>query len=143
MTHDILPSDVECAKAMLESSHSDAEILAFLATRGIEPTKAGGLVDDLRHGRHPVAQLPFGPGRSSPGATARAPVAAGDAPPQSRSPKRRPHRRHRRSRELWWFAVVAIIFLLALGYALFEGWTAATRISIQEGTQDKPSVPGN
>jgi len=65
MTHDILPSDVECAKAMLDSSHSDAEILAFLATRGIEPAKAGGLVDDLRHGRHPSVQLPFGLGRAA------------------------------------------------------------------------------
>ena len=131
MIHEILPSDVEAARAMLTSNHSDAEILAFLATRGIDPAKAGGLVDDLRHGRHPIAQLPFGPGESRPGATARAKAGAGDLPPRPDSPQTPPHRRHRRARGSWWFVVLAIIFLLALAYILFEAWRATAKLMVE------------
>ena len=143
MTHDILPSDVDFARAMLDSNHPEAEILAFLVSRGIEAAKAGSLIDDLRHGRHPSAQLPFGPGEGRPGATAKAPAAAGDAPPHSRLPQSRPHRRHRRSRVPWWFVGVMIIFVLALGYALFEAWNAANRMGVQQDKHDVPDAPGN
>ena len=118
MIHEILPSDVEVAREMLKASHSDAEILTSLASRGIEPARATQLVDDLRHGRKPNFQVQFGLGSSAhrakrgPGtATEDAPQAAGSAQPHSR------HRKHNRSGVSWWFSLLVVIFLWALWYA--------------------------
>ena len=59
MIHEIVSSDVDFARGMMGSGHPDAEILAYLASRGLDPAKAAQLVVDLRHGRKPDTQLPL------------------------------------------------------------------------------------
>jgi hypothetical protein len=68
MIHEIVSSDVEFARGMMDSGHPDTELLAYLATRGLDPAKAAQLVDDLRHGREPSAQLPYELRPASPNA---------------------------------------------------------------------------
>ena len=144
MIREILSSDVEFAQGMLSSSHSDAEILAYLTSRGIEPGKAADLLDDLRHGRKPTTQLAFLPrvGRSSAAGGSRPAVA--DAPPTSETPRRHSHRRrtHRRQGVPWWFIILAAIFILALGYAFFEMGADDSSESVSAVKHELPPPPG-
>ena len=137
MIHEILPSDVEFAREMLHGSHSDAEILTALASRGIEPARATELVEDLRHGRKPSFQVQFGPGSSAhrakrgPGTATEDPrQAAGSPKPHSR------HRRHKRSGGAWWFVLLAVIFVWALWYAWFKSGPSQELIDF-----DKHRIP--
>ena len=139
MINEIVPSDVEFARELLNSNHTDAEILTHLASRGIQPAAAAALLDDLRHGRKPsVWQPPLSGQFRTRGASRRHPrgQAAPDPVPASR------HSYHRQSRRNigipWWFVLLVLVFVFALGYALFE----ASR-HIPEGTvgPDKHEIP--
>ena len=143
MIHEILPSDVELARGMLDSSHSDAEILAYLASRGIEPSKAAELVDDLRHGRTPTTQFPYGPGAAARRATVEPRAADRQAHQTPDSPPRHSHRRkHKRSAIPWWFVLLVLIFIFALGYILFEAGREVTSKGIQQDRHELPPAPG-
>jgi hypothetical protein len=142
MIHEILPSDVEFAREMLHASHSDAEILTALASRGIEPARAAQLVEDLRHGRKPNSQAQFALGSSArrpkrePGtATEDAPPAAGSQQPHSR------HRRHNRSGVSWWFVLLVVIFLWALWYAWFKAGADPSQDLIDFDKHRIPDAP--
>jgi len=140
MIHEILQSDVELARGMLDSSHTDAEILSYLASRGIEAAKAAQLVDDLRHGRAPIVQSPFGPDLSSSGARAKPRAAMPEAAAPAQPPRHHSHRRRHGGGGIpWWFVLLAVIFLLALGYALFE---TDTHVSTNADKHDIPPPPG-
>jgi hypothetical protein len=132
MIHEILSSDVEFAKGMLSSSHSDVEILAYLTSRGIEPAKAANLLDDLRHGRKPSAELAFVLGLGRYPATDRPRSAGAEVPLTLEARRRHPHRRrsHRHYGVPWWFILLALIFIVALGYAFFEMGSDASSESI-------------
>ena len=139
MIHDIVSSDVDFARGMIDSSHSDAEILAYLASRGIEPAKAAHLVDDLRHGRHPSAQLPFVPPPGGHRAVGGPGFARAEAHHEHHAHRHHSHSgKHRRSVIPWWFVMLALIFLGALVYALLE---AGTHVSKQGIDQDKHEIP--
>lgn len=58
MTHDILPSDVELAQALIRDNCPEAYVVAALCARGVDGFKAAHLVDDLQHGRLVEAALP-------------------------------------------------------------------------------------
>ena len=59
MIHEILESDVAVARELINSNHPDTEIVAVLASRGIEPAKTTRLLDNLHHGRKPtIADVP-------------------------------------------------------------------------------------
>jgi hypothetical protein len=132
MVHDILPSDVELARGMLDSGHSDAEAVAFLASRGVEPAKALELLDDLRLGRTPNAQI-----FSIPGASDHADAAIAGTQPLVR---RHRHHRHKHSRREvpWWFVCLAVIFLLSLIYCLLE-WRQSLVVDRQD--RDIHAIP--
>jgi hypothetical protein len=143
MIHEILPTDVEFAKAMLHSSHSDAEILACLASRGLEPTKAAALVDDLRHGRTPTVQLPFAAGQSPPAANSRPLPAVRHTAPQPPPPQSRPHKHsHRRGGLPWWFVLLILIFVGALGYVLCEAGGCMSKVTVPHDRHELPPPPG-
>jgi hypothetical protein len=132
MIHEILPSDVEFARGMLDSARSDAEILSFLASRGIEPAKAAELLDDLRHGRTPDVPVAFMLGqRHEPADAVRSPLPAAQ-------PHRAHGRKHRHRSFPWWFVLLLGIFLLALGYAFFE---AGSGVVGERLDQDKHEIP--
>jgi hypothetical protein len=144
MIHEILSSDVEFAKAMLDSSHSDAEILAYLTSRGIEPAKAAGLLDDLRHGRKPSTQLAYVLGAGITPATGGPRPAGANAPPTSETPRRHSHkgRTHQRLGVPWWFILLALIAIVALGYAVFEMGTDASSESVNKVKHELAPPPG-
>jgi hypothetical protein len=136
MTGDVLPSDVEFARGLLNSSLSDPEILEHLLTRGIDRDKAAQLLDDLRHGRKPQVQVHFALG--STGRT------------QHRRPK--PSRRNnlaqsggsmrRRAVGLWWFILIAVIFCCVIGYAFFRTGANASKNSNDVNQHTTPAAPG-
>ena len=144
MISEILTSDVEFARGMLSSNHSDTETLAYLTSRGIEPVKAANLLDDLRHGREPSAQFAYALGvRMSP--SAGGPRSAGaDALPTSETPRRHAHRKrtHQRPGVPWWFILLALIFIAALGYAIFEMGADASSESVNKAKHELPTLPG-
>jgi hypothetical protein len=143
MIREILTSDVEFAQGMLNASHSDAEILAWLRSRGVEPAKAADLLDDLRHGRKPNVHPAYVLGAGiSP--TANRPRPAGtDAPPAAESSRRHYHRGMSKRKGLpWWFILLLAIFILALGYALFEMGSDVSSESADTVKHELPPPPG-
>ena len=143
MIHEILSSDVEFARGMINSSHSDAEIVAYLTSRGIHAAKAAELLDDLRHGRKPNAQLAFVPGAVSSPPTNRPRPAGADAPPTQESPRSHSHRGRIKHNGLpWWFILMVVIFILALGYAFFELGTDSSNESADTIKHELPPPPG-
>jgi hypothetical protein len=143
MIREILSSDVEFAKGMLNASHSDAEILAYLTSRGLEPAKAAALLDDLRHGRKPDAQLAFVPCANSSPATNGPRLAAVGASQTPASPRSHSHRRrYKRNGVPWWLIILVVIFILALGYALFEMGSDISSESADTIKHELPPPPG-
>jgi hypothetical protein len=144
MIHEILSSDVELAKGMLESSHSDTEILGYLASRGIDPAKAIELLDDLRHGKKPHTPMAFVPGSAEPPATESRRAAVADASPASESRRRHSHgrRTYKQPRMPWWFILMAAVFILALAYAYFEMGVDASKDSVSKVKHELPPPPG-
>jgi hypothetical protein len=144
MMHEILASDVEFAKGMLDSSHSDAEVLGYLASRGIDPAKAVELLDNLRHGRKPDTPMAFVPGSAGQPATESGRAAGKAALPTSESRRRhsRGLRRYRQPRMPWWFILVVAVFILALAYAYFEMGTEASKESRSKVKHELPPPPG-
>jgi hypothetical protein len=110
MIREILSSDVEAARRLLEGCHSDAEILAYLQSRSIEPAKAAELLADLRQGRPvKVELLP--------------PLGTGGGPETihgAHHHHHHHHHKHGRQDIPWWFVLLGAIFLGALGYCLLE-----------------------
>ena len=127
MIHEIVSSDVDFARGMMDSGHPDAEILAYLASRGLEPAKAAQLVDDLRHGRTPSAQLPFElrpAGHSATEGRGTAKAEPYQAQPSYR--KRSGSGKHKRSGIPWWFIILFLIAVLALGYVFLEAGSSVS-----------------
>jgi hypothetical protein len=121
MIHEILTSDIGFAQGMMDSGHPDAEILEYLASRSLDPAKAAQLVDDLRHGRKPKAQLPselLPVGRSVVGGlgTTKGEVQSAQHSHHQRSGSRR----HKGSGIPWWFVILFLIAVLAFGYVFLE-----------------------
>ncbi len=144
MIREILSSDVELAKGMLEASHSEAEILACLASRGIDSAKAAELLADLRHGRRPDTRLAFDLGGAPPAAIESRHAPGGDGVPASESRRRHSHgrRRYHRQGVPWWFLVLAAIFILALAYAFFEVGSDVSKESVSRVKHELPPPPG-
>jgi hypothetical protein len=144
MIREILSSDVEFAQGMLNCSHSDAEILAHLTSRGVEPAKAAQLLDDLRHGRQPSFQFAYGLGVSAAPSTSGPRAAGAHAPPTSETPRRHSHRgrSHQRPGVPWWFIILALIFMLACGYAFFEMGADNSSESVSKVKHELPAPPG-
>ena len=146
MIHEILISDVELARGMIESGHSDPEILACLTSRSLDPAKAAQLVGDLRHGRKPNAQRPFDlrqtvhttdEGRSTERSQAHQP------PPAEHSHRKRSRSgKHKRASIPWWFVLLACIALGALGYVLFEAGKQASAEGINAEKHQIEPAPG-
>gem|GEM_PF-2341647 len=122
----------------MKASQSDAEIVAALASRGIEPGRAATLVDDLRHGHTPTFQLPFGPDTAPHHGTSQPRASAGPVPQPLRAPQVRSHRRtHKHPPVQWELVLVVLIFIAALGYALFGSGEDASQETID---QTKPDI---
>lgn len=143
MIHEILPSDVEHARSMLEAGHSDTEICVNLTSRGVHATKAAEVVDDLRHGRSPSVQLPQSLAQA-PRHRRGEPHATGlPAPKKPDSRHGHSHRRnHKRALIPWWFVLLVLVFILALGYAMFEAGRVVTHNGVQEERHTIPTPPG-
>ena len=143
MIHDILPSDVDLARSLMDSGHSDAEILAQLASRGLDSAKAAALLDDLRHGRKPNAHVPLPPGSDGYRPPRKPRPAAPAAPPPVASPRRQSHRSsHRRGGVPWWFALLALAFIGALVYAFWQAGVHVTGEVINQNKHEIPPPPG-
>lgn len=128
---------------MFKASHSDAEILVHLTFRGIEPSKAARLVDDLRHGREPSAQLPFVPSVDGGPATERPRQAEAGAIQQAERLRRHSHSgTHKRKVVPGWFILLAVVFILALGYGMLELVNQLTRESADIVKHELAPPPG-
>jgi hypothetical protein len=119
MVHDVLQSDIEFARALMQSNQADTEVVSALCRRGVEPAKASRLVEDLRNNVPVTGTLPPLPGfrserrRSRPAEPKRSePVA------ETHTSERRSH--HRRSSIPWWFLIIAAISIWAIGYCLWH-----------------------
>jgi len=60
MTSEIVQSDIDLTRRMIDSRRPDREIIAILGKRGIDTDRAALLIDDLRYGRKVVPHLPLG-----------------------------------------------------------------------------------
>jgi hypothetical protein len=60
MTSEIVQSDIDLTRRMIESMRPDREIITILGKRGIDTDRAALLIDDLRYGRKVVPHLPLG-----------------------------------------------------------------------------------
>jgi hypothetical protein len=139
MIEEILPSDVEFARELLRGSRSEAEILAALASRGINSAQASQMLEDLRQGREPNSRSDLALGskvrREEPD------LEMASAHPSHRSVSRHRHSRyhhHRQTGALWWFALLAIVFLWALCYIWLKLGSDPTR---GEGDFDSDRAP--
>lgn len=113
MTHNILPTDIELATRLLAAGRPDDAVITAMVHRGIDPTAAAQLVDDLRNGRRVTSQLPAGleitPGRRS---RSRRDAPSTDAPGVSGAPEpsaRRQGSGRRRSESRKGFPALGII----------------------------------
>ena len=112
MVGDVLDSDVLFAREMLDANHPDAEILAALRRRGVTPEKAAQLLKDLQTRPHEVrAAL----SAESAFLRTRLEETPGD-PAKANAVRPRPRRD---GAFPWWFLLIALIFLWALGFCLF------------------------
>ena len=143
MIREILPSDVEFARGMINSSHSDAEILASLSLRGIEPARAAELVNDLRHGRQPIGDLSFLPPSGGHRVQRQARATKNKAYwEEAASPKRSHTGKHRHAGTPWWFVLLILIFVGALVYAWLESGTQGSKDAVDESRHELPPPPG-
>jgi hypothetical protein len=144
MIHEILASDVEFAQGMINSSHSDPEILAYLTSRGIESARAAELLDDLHHGRKPNIKVPFVPGAGSAPAGSPAPTRRAETPQQNHQALRKHvHKgKHKRHGMPWWFVLMVVIFILALGYAFLEMGANESDAIVNKVKHEIPPAPG-
>ena len=142
MIHEVLPSDVEFVRGLLNGSHSDAEILAALASRGLEPAKAAQLLDDLRHGRRPDTHVPSALASPAPRATHGPRKTRTHAPPlvDSRPPESR-HRKHKSDGVSWWAIIVGAICLWALWFIFFRAGADASQDVINLDKHHIPDAP--
>jgi hypothetical protein len=139
MIHELVSSDVDFARGMMDSGHPDAEILGYLASRGLDPAKAAQLVDDLRHGRKPDAQLPFELRPAGHRAVGGGETARKEPQPGQSFHRQRPRSgKHNRSAIPWWFVLLVVIALLALGYVLLE---TGANVSVED-KHELPPAPG-
>jgi hypothetical protein len=60
MTSEIVQSDIDLTRRMIELRRPDTAIVAILGKRGIDADRAALLIDDLRYGRKVVPHLPLG-----------------------------------------------------------------------------------
>ena len=143
MTHKILQSDIELARKQLEAKRSDAEIVAALERRGIEPDKAAQLVQDLREGKPVSPEIDRVP-QIVPGPSSEAAQNPGagleDAPEIEENFSGRSIRRHGRRRPnpgRNWIIATALLLLVVtagiLGYRLYED-----RLEAPEGKNGRP-----
>jgi hypothetical protein len=142
MIHEIVSSDVEFARGMMDSGHPDTELLAYLATRGLDPAKAAQLVDDLRHGRESSAQLPYELRPASPSA-----IGSRETPRGAAQPAPHPHRKRSGSRKHtlsaipWWFVILVGCALLALGYVLVQTGDGLATEGVNKDKHELPPAP--
>jgi hypothetical protein len=134
MTHDILPSDVELAQALIRDKCPEAYVVAALCARGVDGFKAAHLVDDLQHGRRVEAAMP----RPTEPLGQAAPSMAGDTPAADGQKRPRSARKRRRtnapassstasgSRSLApWLAIAGVAMMCAAA----GGWVAWKRFA--------------
>jgi hypothetical protein len=143
MIHEIVSSDVDFVRGMMDSGHPDAEILAYLASRSLEPAKAAQLVDDLRHGRKPSVQMPFEirpDGHSAVEGRKTARTEPYQAPQSHQHSSR--SGKHKRSSIPWWFIIIVGIALVALGYVLLETGSNLSTEGINKDKHEIPPPPG-
>ena len=143
MIHEVLSSDVDLVKGMINSAHSDAEILAQLSSRGLDPGQAAVLLDDLRHGRKPNVGMPFAPVAAHPHATRPARTRREHKTPNWASRPEGGHKRtHRHRGTPWWFWLMVIVFILAIGYAFFEMGADVSDSTVSKIKHEIPPPPG-
>jgi hypothetical protein len=126
MTHDILPTDIALAVKLVEEQRPDAEILEALAYRSVDPAKAAKVLDDLRHGRKPVADSPLPremtmtrrPRTKKPGHESRDDDAPRSAEPDAPRERRSPAASGRRIPGLVKIAVASLLVLVIAAVAI-------------------------
>jgi hypothetical protein len=62
MTHEIVQSDVELARRLMDAGCQDSEICAGLRWRGVDATKADALLEALHQGKLVKVELPLASG---------------------------------------------------------------------------------
>jgi hypothetical protein len=115
MTHDVLQSDIDLARKLIKEERQETEIIAALGLRGLEPTTATRLLDDLRNGR--VADQPIQLVRRS---SRKIPVLPGEFNKRKpRRPSKPPTRWSQKGRSVGFWVVVVCIVLSVLGAGAF------------------------
>jgi hypothetical protein len=140
MIHEILESDVEVARELINSSRPDTEIVAALAARGIETAKATRLLDDLHHGRKPVVEMLVVPRPSGAGTVGRREASRGNAAPNEKHThgSRSRSSEHHRAGIPWWFILLILIFLGAFIYAFLETGNHAASDAVDDSKHELP-----
>ena len=121
MFHEVLETDVQFARALMQSHQGDKEIISALRLRGVEAQKAAQLVNDLRH-NVPVKGLAFLPeARRAEQRLVSTPQGVKETATATPAEERRPRQR-RKPISGWGLVIglVIIIFLWALGYCLLH-----------------------
>ena len=125
MIHDILQSDIELAKRLLEAGRPDGEVVTVLSKRKLGVDEASRLVADLRQGKRvsPSSSLAAALKTAPPSMAAAEPVKArvpGAGSPARRSARPRSSHSHGHNRKrlnLGWVVIVVLLCVGAVGGA--------------------------
>jgi len=152
MTHEILQTDIEFAKAQIGSNLPDDQVAMALTRRGVDPAAASQLVQDLRNGRpiQPPAAAPEWVSRRrsvSGRSTTKVQDQPSIQPPQPRSTShRRPSRAaKKKARENTFVLVVAGILacLVVAGFVVFKHRHNSTRDRDESRSESRPAPESN
>jgi hypothetical protein len=163
MTHDILQTDIELAKELIESNRPDAEVALALTRRGLDSAVAGRLVEDLRNGRRVQPQMAVEwvtrrrSGSRSSGEAGHDRPSAQPSPSRStsekRSNQRRPSRGARKKAKenaiVWVVAVILACLVVVTAIVIFkhsqrtkdDGETPALASKPAPAASSKPQAP--
>ena len=108
MVRDVLHSDVEFGRRLVEENQADAQIIEALCRRGIDRSKAARLVEDLRQKRRPEVEAAAAPEL----------VAAAHLPAGIEADTRK--RRGPSIAIPWWFLLLVAIFAGAVAYFFLQ-----------------------
>lgn len=131
MTHNLLQTDIELATRLMVGQRPDEEIIRALMYRGVDPSLAAQLVDDLHNGRDVTARTPLPQelhlrrrsrsASKAPETSERSPTPSPAAEPRSEPPPSRSREGRKSSRLLVRISLgLAALALVVLAFVLYQ-----------------------
>jgi hypothetical protein len=139
MTNDILQSDIDLARKLLDANHPADEIVAALGYRGINGNRAAQLVADLQAGKAVEPDKPISinlpsPSEQQPSRKITPPELAAEPPQRSRS-------RQKKSNPFPWFTIIALAAaaVCVIAFVLLSR-KSHSNDSVNNSASDSPTI---